>query len=46
MFLMLLGDVLDLIDVLLEAQVLESADDVFCRDCLFSLALGNVVGFG
>lgn len=41
---MFLGDVLDLINIFLEAQVLERADDVFGRDGLFSLALGNVVG--
>lgn len=46
MLLMFLGDVLDLVDVLLEAQILERADDVFGCDGLFGLALGNVVGLG
>lgn len=43
---MFLRDVLDLVDVLFEAEILKRADDVFGGDGLFSFTLGDVVGFG
>jgi hypothetical protein len=44
MFLMLLRHILDLVDVLLEAEVPKGSDDMFSRDSLFRFALGNLVG--
>ena len=44
MLLVFLCHLLNLINVLLEAEVLESLDDVFCRNRLFCLFFGDLVG--